>query len=416
MLADDQVRKLLFHGQKLLRLALFHALEGYPRPFGDDLQDIVFIHPHPLLFAICLPGAQDRLQFFFGVLFLVPHRGGALKILLFDRPLLAGLDLFNLHLELLHVRRPGHGPDARAGTRLVHDVDGLVRQEATGDVAVRQADRRFQRLVGQIDLMMLFVFRAKTLEDEDGLVDGGGLHLDRLEPAFKSRVFLDVFSIFIERRRADALHLAAAQRGFDDVGGIHGPFGRTRPDDGVQLVDEQNDVLGAADFIHHCLDPLFELAAILGACDHERKVEGDDTLVAKQFGHIAAGNFLCQTFDDRGLADARLSQQHRIVLGAAAENLNHSLDLVLAANDRVHLALAGNLGQVPAEGLERGRLDFAFLLRGRLLPSFARRRLFGGLEVGIEFLQNFLPSLFDIDVEVLEDPRRDAITFPQQAQ
>ena len=88
-------------------------------------------------------------------------------------------------------------------------------------------------------------------------------------------------------------------------------------------------------------------------------------------GHVAGGDFLGQAFDDGGLADAGLAEQHRIVLGAAAENLDHALDLVLAADDRVHLAFAGDLGQVAAEGFERGRLDLALLLGRRLFRGFA---------------------------------------------
>ena len=111
--------------------------------------------------------------------------------------------------------------------------------------------------------------------------------------------------------------------------GVHRAFGRTGADDGVQLVDEQDDVLGAADFVHHRLDALFELAAIFRARDHQREVERDDFLVAQQFRHIAVGDFLRETFDDRGLADAGFAEQHRIVFRAAAEDLDDALDFVL---------------------------------------------------------------------------------------
>src|SRR5881396_1163719 len=40
-----------------------------------------------------------------------------------------------------------------------------------------------------------------------------------------------------------------------------------------------NDVLGPADFVHHRLDAFLELAPVLGACDHQREVQGDDALV-----------------------------------------------------------------------------------------------------------------------------------------
>ena len=84
----------------------------------------------------------------------------------------------------------------------------------------------------------------------------------------------------------------------------------------------------------------------------KRQVERDDAPVAQQFRHVARGDFLRQTFDNGRLADAGLAQQHRIVLRAAAQDLDDPLDFVLAADDRVHLAFAGDLGQIAAKGLQ----------------------------------------------------------------
>src|ERR1051325_5999932 len=125
-------------------------------------------------------------------------------------------------------------------------------------------------------------------------------------------------AIFVERRRADALQLAAAECGLDDVRRVHRAFGRAGADDRVQLVDEENDVLRAANLVHDRFDAFFELAAILRAGDHEREVERDDAFVAEQFGNVSGGNFLRESFDDRGLAHAGFAEENRIVLRAAA--------------------------------------------------------------------------------------------------
>jgi hypothetical protein len=99
-------------------------------------------------------------------------------------------------------------------------------------------------LVGELGLVVLLVLRANALEDEDGVVDGRRLDLHRLEATFERGVLLDVLAVFVERGRADALHLAAGERGLEDVRGVHRALGRTGADDGVQLVDEEDDVLG----------------------------------------------------------------------------------------------------------------------------------------------------------------------------
>jgi hypothetical protein len=58
-------------------------------------------------------------------------------------------------------------------------------------------------------------------------------------------------------------------------------------------------------------------------------------------------------FDDGGLADAGLADQHRVVLGAAGQHLDGAPDLLVAADHRVDLAVARGLGQVAGVFLER---------------------------------------------------------------
>ena len=60
-----------------------------------------------------------------------------------------------------------------------------------------------------------------------------------------------------------------------------------------------------------------------------------------------------EAFDDRGLADAGLADQHRIVLGPARQHLDRAADLLVAADDRIELAGARGLGQVARIFLQR---------------------------------------------------------------
>ena len=75
---------------------------------------------------------------------------------------------------------------------------------------------------------------------------------------------------------------------------------------------------GLGDLLQHRLQPLLELAAVLGAGDHRAQVERDDALVLQPLGHVAAHDALGQALDDGRLADARLADQDRVVLGAPA--------------------------------------------------------------------------------------------------
>ena len=84
----------------------------------------------------------------------------------------------------------------------------------------------------------------------------------------------------------------------------------------------------------------------------------EHALVLERIGHLAGDDALRQAFDDRGLADARLADQHRVVLGAPLQHLDRAADLVVAADHRVELAGAGALGQVERVLLQRLALAF----------------------------------------------------------
>ena len=62
-----------------------------------------------------------------------------------------------------------------------------------------------------------------------------------LEAALERGVLLDVLAVFVERGRADAVQLAARERGLEHVAGVDRALGLAGADHGVQLVDEDDD-------------------------------------------------------------------------------------------------------------------------------------------------------------------------------
>ena len=206
--------------------------------------------------------------------------------------------------------------------------------------------------------MELLVAILHAAQDLDRLALGRRIDLDRLEAALERAVLLDVLPVLGRRGRADAADLAARERRLEDVGGVERAFGRPRADQRVQLVDEHDDVRVLGQLLHDRLEALFELPAILRARDDQRDVERQQALVGEEVRHVAVDDLLRQPFDDRGLADAGLADQHGVVLGAAAEHLLHALDLVLAPDQRVEHVLHRRFGEVAAElGEERRLLD-----------------------------------------------------------
>ena len=301
-------------------------------------------------------------------LLLVAQASGLLEALLLDGGLLGLLHLVELLLDLAQVGRRGHPLDAQAAAGLVDEVDRLVGQVAVGDVAVGEVGRGDERLVGDRHPVVGLVLVAHALEDLDRVGERRLVDLDRLEAALEGGVLLDVLAVLVEGGGADRLQLAAGEHRLEDRRRVDRPFGRAGPDERVDLVDEQQDVAAGLDLLEHLLEALLEVAAVAAAGDEGAEVERVQLLVAQRVGHVVVDDHLGEALDDGGLADAGLADQHRVVLRPPGEDLHDPLDLAAAADHRVELVLAGELGEVAAELVEDlavAALVAAGLLLGR---------------------------------------------------
>ncbi|GJE35799.1 hypothetical protein LDDCCGHA_6019 [Methylobacterium oxalidis] len=201
---------------------------------------------------------------------------------------------------------------------------------------------------------MLLVLLLDAAQDRDRVLDGGLGHEDRLEAPGERRVLLHVLAVLVERGGADAVQLAAGERGLQEVRGVHGPVRLAGADERVHLVDEQDDAaLGRLHLGEHALQALLELAAVLRARDQRAHVEGEEGLVAQRFRHVAVDDPQRQPLHDGGLADPGLADQHGVVLGAPGQDLDRAADLLVAPDHGVELALARRLGEVAGVLLQR---------------------------------------------------------------
>jgi hypothetical protein len=130
----------------------------------------------------------------------------------------------------------------------------------------------------------------------------------------------------------------------------------------VDLVDEQDHVVGFLGFFEDVLHAFLELGAILRAGDHKAHVEQEDPAVDELFGNVIGHDHLGDALDDGGLTDAGFADEDRVVFLSAGKHLDHPLDLVVAADDGVELVLGGELGDVARELVEEGRLDVLLAL------------------------------------------------------
>ena len=203
---------------------------------ADDVDGVLLVLPaggqfSELLFLVGQLGAQllqpllGRLVLFFGQrhLFDLEPTDQPFDLVDFDGPRV------DLH------------PQPAGG--LVDQVDGLVRQEPGGDVAVGQRGRGHQRGVGDAHTVVHLVAVFQTAQDADGVLHRRLTDEDLLEAPLQRGVFLDVLAVLVECGGADQAQFAAGQHRLDHVAGVHRRLaGRAGPDDGVQLVDEGDDL------------------------------------------------------------------------------------------------------------------------------------------------------------------------------
>jgi hypothetical protein len=168
----------------------------------------------------------------------------------------------------------------------------------------------------------------------------------------------------------------------------------------VDLVDEQDGARLLLELLEHALEALFEVAAVLGARQQRAHVQRVDDRVREDFGHVVLRDAPGQALGDGRLAHAGLADQQRVVLAAAAQHLDDALDLVLAADQRIDLAVARHLVEVLRELVQRGTLALAALVLLGLLA--------GGLAAGLGWLWRI--RLLDAVGDVVDDVQaRDAL-------
>ncbi|MNV18433.1 hypothetical protein D3C71_1092560 [compost metagenome] len=296
-------------------------------------------------------------------------------VVLLHQRLLLQLELDDAPLEAVQGFRLGVDLQPYAGRRLVDEVDGLVRQLAIRDVAVGQLGRRNYGGVCDLHMVVQLVAFFKAAQYGDGVLHRGLLHQHLLEAALQGGILLHILPIFIERGGADAVQLTPRQGGFEHVARIHGPLALAGADHGVQLVHEEDDVaLLLGEIAQHRLEPLLELAAILGTGHQGPHVQRQHPLVLEPFRHLAVDDALGQPLDDGGLADAGGADQHRVILGTALQHLDGTADLFIPADHRVEFAEFGPLGQIDGVLLQR----LAVLLGVGIIDLLAATHLVDG--------------------------------------
>ena len=342
------------------------------------------------------------------LLLKVAQAGRLLEILVLDHLVLRLFDLLHFPFEVDDLLGDVNVRQVDPCTRFVENVNGLVREETVGDVPVAQADGSIDGLVAVADTVMLFILVLDVRQDLDRFIDGGRIHHDLLEPAVERTVLFDVLAVFVQRCGSDALELPARERRLKHVRRIEGTRRSPRADDGMQLVNEEDDVSGFLQFVHDRFHPLLELPTVFCACNEGGQVKGDDPFAVQDAAHLLLDDAHREPLGNRSFPHSRFADEDRIVLLPAAEDLGNPFDLLLASDDRVQLVFCRKFGQVVTEIVKDGGLGLLRLLFRRRLVVLGRRWLAADNVVQLP------PDHVVVDVELVEDLCSDVVIVPQE--
>ena len=131
-----------------------------------------------------------------------------------------------------------------------------------------------------------------------------------------------MLAVFIQRGCAHTVEFTARQCGFQQIGCIHRAIGFARAHQRVHLINEQDDIArsGRAPRTEQPSAVLRTRRGIWPRQSRHPMSSDNSCLVAQAFRHITIDDAQCETFGDGGLADTRLTDQNRIVLGAAGQD------------------------------------------------------------------------------------------------
>ncbi len=168
-------------------------------------------------------------------------------------------------------------------------------------------------------------------------------------------ILFDILAVLGPGGRGDGAQGAAGERRFQQVGGVAGADRAAGADQGVGFVDKKDDRgRRALHLVDDRSQPLLEFSLHRRTGLHQADVERAEPHAFQRRRNLAGCDPLREAFDDRGLADAGLAGEDRVVLAPAHQDVDQLAYLVVTAKDRIHLAGFRLRGQILREPVERG--------------------------------------------------------------
>ena len=217
-----------------------------------------------------------------------------------------------------------------------------------------ELDRCVERLVQQLDAVMLLERGGDPAQHEQRLGLAGLEHLHHLEPAREGGILLDVFLVLAPGRGRDGSQRPARQRRLQEIGRVARPRRAPGADQRVGLVDEEDDRLrGRLDLVDDGTQSVLELPFHAGAGLEQPDVQDPELHVLEGGRHVTLSDPQREALGDRGFPHAGLAGENGVVLSPPHQDVDDLPDLLVAARDGIDGARARPRRQVGGEAPER---------------------------------------------------------------
>ena len=252
---------------------------------------------HQRLFALPFRFVRGFLFFQFGKFFAYSFEFRYV-VLTFDG-FSFNLQLFDFPGDFVQLFRYGVDLHTQLGCRFIHQVDGLVGEEAVGNVSTAQLYGSNDGIVFDAHVVMIFITFFQSAKNGDGAERIRLVDHHNLETSFQSFVFFKILLVFVQSRCPDRTEFPTRQRRLEDVGGIHRSFAFPGAYQRMNLVDEQNDVaIRLLHFVDNRLQSFLKLSFVFCACHESAHIQRVDLFVFQVLRNVAPQNAVSQPLDN----------------------------------------------------------------------------------------------------------------------
>ncbi len=246
------------------------------------------------------------------------------------------LELRDFSSHLIKFLRHTIHLDTQLGSSFIDKVNGLVGQETVADVTLAQLHGGDDCIVLDTHLVVVLVALLQATQDGDSALLVGLVDHDNLETTLKCLILLKVLLVLIEGGSTDAAQIATCEGWLQYIGGIHSATALASAHESVNLIDEEDNLaLRLCNFINYCFKSFLKLSLILSSGNQCAHVEREHLFLLQILGYVAAYDTLRQPLDNGGFAGSWLANKDWVVLGASAQDLEHTANLVVTAYDWV---------------------------------------------------------------------------------